>query len=132
MAGNWLQILKEIVPSLARVAVMFNPDTAPHSIFWPALEAAAPSVGVKLVRAIVYDKAGIESAIAALAGDPTTGLAIKPDVFTDEVDSLLRGRYLSPCKQRSNFRCAIPACAACTNQRPACQRIGCKPRMAGR
>jgi len=91
MAGNWLQILKEIVPSLARVAVMFNPDTAPHSIFWPALEAAAPSVGVKLVRAIVYDKAGIESAIAALAGDPTTGLVIIPDVFTDEVDSLLRG-----------------------------------------
>jgi putative ABC transport system substrate-binding protein len=47
MAGKWLQILKEIVPSLARVTVMFNPDTAPHSIFWPALEAAAPSVGVK-------------------------------------------------------------------------------------
>src|SRR5215510_1180942 len=91
MAGKWLQILKEIVPSLARVAVMFNPDTAPHSIFWPALEAAAPSVGVKLFRAIVYDKAGIESAIAALAGDPTTGLVIIPDVFTDEVDSLLRG-----------------------------------------
>src|SRR5262249_56807223 len=61
---------------------MFNPDTAPHSIFWPALETAAPSVGVKLVRAIVHDKVGIESAIAALAGDPTTGLVIIPDVFT--------------------------------------------------
>ena len=75
MAGKWLQILKEIVPSLARVAVMFNPDTAPHSIFWPALETAAPSVGVKLVRAIVYDKAAIESAIAALAGPFRSALA---------------------------------------------------------
>jgi len=30
----------------------------------------------------VHDKAGIESAIAALAGDPTAGLVIMPDVFT--------------------------------------------------
>jgi len=82
MAGKWLQILKEIVPSLTRVVVVFNPDTAPHSIFWPALETAAPSVGVKLVRATVHDKEGIESAIAALAGDPTAGLVIMPDVFT--------------------------------------------------
>jgi putative ABC transport system substrate-binding protein len=81
MAGKWLQILKEIVPHLARVTVMFNPDTAPHSIFLPALEIAAPSVGVKLARATVHDEVEIESAIAALADDPTAGLVIMPDVF---------------------------------------------------
>ena len=52
------------MPRLARVTVMFNPDTAPHSIFWPAPEIAAPSVGVKLVRATVHDEVEIESAIA--------------------------------------------------------------------
>ena len=50
--------------------------------FSPALEAAAPSVGVKLVQATVHDKAEIQSAIAALADDLTAGLVIMPDVYT--------------------------------------------------
>ena len=50
--------------------------------FSPALEAAAPSVGVRLVQATVHDKAEIQSAIAALADDLTAGLVIMPDVFT--------------------------------------------------
>jgi len=50
--------------------------------FWPALEAAAPSVGVRLVQATVHDKAEIQSEIAALADDLTAGLVIMPDVFT--------------------------------------------------
>ena len=29
MGGKWLEMLKEIAPSVRRVAIMFNPDTAP-------------------------------------------------------------------------------------------------------
>jgi putative tryptophan/tyrosine transport system substrate-binding protein len=29
LAGNWLQLLKEIVPGVARVTLMFNPATTP-------------------------------------------------------------------------------------------------------
>ena len=29
IGGKWVDLLKEIVPGLARVAVMFNPDTSP-------------------------------------------------------------------------------------------------------
>ena len=81
LGGKWLQLLKEISPGLTRVAAVFNPDTAAHSIFWPALEAAAPSVGVTLVRAEVRDQAGIESAIAGLAGTPGCGIVVMPDIF---------------------------------------------------
>jgi putative tryptophan/tyrosine transport system substrate-binding protein len=89
MAGKWLQILKEILPGIGRVTVMFNPDTAPHSVFWPALEAAAPSVGVTLVRVTVRDVAAIEAAIGALAGDLGGGLVIMPDVFTGRHRALI-------------------------------------------
>jgi putative ABC transport system substrate-binding protein len=82
MVGKWLQILKEIAPGITRVTAMFNPDTAPHSIFWPALAAAAPSVGMMPIRSSVRDRAGIESTIRGLAGDPTAGLVMIPDVFT--------------------------------------------------
>ena len=31
MAGKWLELLKEIAPSVARVALLFNPATAPYA-----------------------------------------------------------------------------------------------------
>ena len=81
IAGKWLQLLKEISVNIVRVAVIFNPDTAPHSIFLPALEAAALSVGVKLVLATVRDTAAIENAIATLGRESGGGLVVMPDVF---------------------------------------------------
>jgi putative tryptophan/tyrosine transport system substrate-binding protein len=35
MAGKWLELLKECVPGIMRVAIIFNPDTAPHSVYLP-------------------------------------------------------------------------------------------------
>jgi len=81
IAGKWLQLLKEIAPNIVRVAVMFNLDTAPHSLFMPALEAAAPSIGLKLTRATVRDAAAIENAMSALQREPGAGLVVMPDVF---------------------------------------------------
>jgi len=43
LLGKWLQLLKEIAPRVTRVAVIFNPDTAPFApLFNRAIEAAAP------------------------------------------------------------------------------------------
>jgi hypothetical protein len=59
MMGKWLQLLKEIAPRVTRVAVIFNPDTAP---FAPplnrAIETAAPSFGMTVTLAPVHDDAG--------------------------------------------------------------------------
>ena len=82
LGGKWLQLLKEMSPGLTRVAALFNPDTGAHSIFWPALQAAAPSLGVTMIRSEVRDGAAIENAVAALAGIPGAGLVVMPDAFT--------------------------------------------------
>lgn len=82
LAGKWLQLLKEISPTIVRTAVIYNPDTAPHSIFLPALDAAAPSLGITLIRATVRDPAGIEDSIAAIAREPGGSVAVMPDIFT--------------------------------------------------
>jgi len=49
MGGKWLELLKEIAPSVKRVAIMFNPDTAPRggSYFLPSFEVAARSLNVE-------------------------------------------------------------------------------------
>ena len=37
LGGKWLELLSEIAPGLKRAAIMFNPDTAPASLFLPSL-----------------------------------------------------------------------------------------------
>ena len=81
--GKWLQLLKEIAPAVTRVAVIFNPDTAPFApLFNRVIEAAAPSFGMTVTLAPVHDDAAIEEAVAAQAREPGGGLIILPDPFT--------------------------------------------------
>ena len=83
LLGKWLQLLKEIAPRVTRVAVIFNPDTAPFApLFNRAIEAAAPSLGVTVTLAPVHDDAGIEEAIAAQAREPGSGVVSLPEPFT--------------------------------------------------
>ncbi len=80
--GKWLQLLKEVAPSVTRVAVIFNPDTAPFApLFNRAIEAAAPSLGMTVALAPAHDDAGIEAAIATHALESGGGLICLPDSF---------------------------------------------------
>jgi len=82
MMGKWLQLLKEIAPRVTRVAVIFNPDTAPFApLLNRAIETAAPSFGMTVTLAPVHDDAGIEESIAALAREPGGGLFCLPESF---------------------------------------------------
>src|SRR5262249_36960245 len=38
LGGKWLELLSEIAPGLKRAAIMFNPDTAPVSVYMPSFE----------------------------------------------------------------------------------------------
>src|SRR5438270_5823784 len=82
IAGKWLQLLKEMSPGMERVLAIYNPDTAPFTIFLPVMEAVAPQIALTLVRAQVRDKASIEQAIGTFANGQSSGLMVMPDVFT--------------------------------------------------
>src|SRR5215471_16119354 len=60
---------------------MFNPDTAPVSIYMPSLETAARSLKVVLIAAPVHSDAEIETAITALGREPGGGLVVTSDAF---------------------------------------------------
>ena len=82
MMGKWLQLLKEVAPRVTRVAVIFNPGTAPGApLFNRGIEAAALSLGVTVALAPVHDDAGIEEAIASQAREPGGGLICLPNSF---------------------------------------------------
>jgi ABC-type uncharacterized transport system substrate-binding protein len=82
LIGKWLQLLKEVAPSVTRVAVVFNPDTTVAALFNGAIEAAAPSFGMTVKLAPVHDAAVIEEAIAAQAHEPGGGIICLPDSFS--------------------------------------------------
>lgn len=89
IAGIWLQKLKELAPATRRVAVVYNPDTAPHALFGPALEATATSLGIALTRAAVRDAAAIQNALTAFAVEPAGAVVVLPDVFTTRHRALI-------------------------------------------
>jgi putative ABC transport system substrate-binding protein len=80
--GKWLQLLREIAPSITRIAVIFNPESQPYAAyFYNAIEAAAPSFRMTTTLAPVHDEAGIEETIATQAREPGGGLISLPDPF---------------------------------------------------
>src|SRR6516165_10237271 len=84
IGNKWLDLLKEIAPGLARVGVMFNPDTSPQSkFFMRSIEAAAPTLGVQASVIPVRGTADIEPAFERFAHAPNGGLILPTDSFTN-------------------------------------------------
>ena len=82
MGGKWLELLKEIAPSVTRVALPFNPVTAPYaSAYLPTLEPAAHAHGLVLRNMTVQSTGEMERAIGAFASEPNGGLVPLPDGF---------------------------------------------------
>jgi putative ABC transport system substrate-binding protein len=81
LGGKWLELLSEIAPGLKRVAIIFNPDTAPASLYMPSFETAARLLKVALITVPVHSDAEIETAIIALGREPRGGLVSIPDAW---------------------------------------------------
>jgi putative ABC transport system substrate-binding protein len=83
MVGKWLEILKEIVPALARVAFIYNPPTSPAggSYFLRPFETIGPLSGLQPIALAIDNVAQIEDAIREAARLPRTGLIVSPGTF---------------------------------------------------
>jgi putative tryptophan/tyrosine transport system substrate-binding protein len=83
IGGKWLETLKQIAPSIGRVALLFNPHTAPYAnSFMRVAEAAGPSFGIEPIAAGVHDDGELERNVTDFAAKPAGGLIILPDAFT--------------------------------------------------
>jgi putative ABC transport system substrate-binding protein len=90
MVGKWLDALKTVAPSLTRVAVIVNPDTAIAYKFYLAQFAiAAGASKVEPVSLLVHSADEIQSNIAELAKSPNSGLIVLPDTFATDHHELI-------------------------------------------
>jgi putative tryptophan/tyrosine transport system substrate-binding protein len=84
MGGKWPEVLKDVDPQIRRIAILFNPETAPAggTLYLASFKDAGVALGVEPIEAPVHDAAAIEQAIDAFAREPNVGVAAMADNFT--------------------------------------------------
>ena len=82
LGGKWLELLKEVMPSVKRAAFFYNPEMATYADYYLGpFEAAARSYAIEPVAAPVRSMADIERAVTSLAERPDGGFIVMPDTF---------------------------------------------------
>ena len=91
MGAKWLQLLKELVPSITRVALLRNfGPTSTAARMMPAIDTAARAMGCKLITADVRDRVGIERAYDVFVRDSSDCVIAIPDpLFTVDRDQII-------------------------------------------
>jgi putative ABC transport system substrate-binding protein len=79
--GKRLELLKEAVAKLSRVAVLRNPANPFTPISWKATQAAAEALGVKLQPVEVRGPNDLDRAFARIKAAHPDGLVLIPDLF---------------------------------------------------
>src|SRR5262245_2639791 len=82
ISGKWLELLKEMAPGVARVAVLRDPGITAGQGQIGAILAMAPSFGVDVTPINVRDSSEIEHAIASFARTSRGGLIVTASALT--------------------------------------------------
>jgi putative ABC transport system substrate-binding protein len=76
LSGKWLELLKEIAPSVTRAAVLREAAIASGVGQYAIIQAVAPSLGIELRPIDLRDPGETERAVTAFAREPNSGLII--------------------------------------------------------
>ena len=83
IGSKWLQTIKEIAPNVTRVAVLFNPTTAPYApLYLRSVEDGASSFAVDFSTLPLQDAVELEPTIKTFAATPNSALLVLTDTFT--------------------------------------------------
>lgn len=89
LVGKAFQILKEIAPSVARVATIISATNGAAPSYFSVLDSLAQSFALTPIKAAVNSRAEIEDAINLLAREPHGALFVPRDNFTEANRDLL-------------------------------------------
>jgi putative tryptophan/tyrosine transport system substrate-binding protein len=76
MGGKWLELLKQIAPSVKRAAVLRDPTQGSATGQFGAIQTVAPSLGVEAIPVNLRDVSEIERAVATVARSGNGGLIV--------------------------------------------------------
>jgi putative ABC transport system substrate-binding protein len=97
LMGKRLELLKEMVPSASRVAVLFNPANPTSPPQWKDLQAAAAALGVTLLPWEVKEADDIDRAFTAMSKEHVEALLVVGDpMFGTHVRRIIEPAAQSP------------------------------------
>jgi putative ABC transport system substrate-binding protein len=104
IAAKWADLIKQMVPSIRRVAIVF-PETEPQSkLFLRAVEAAAPSLGLDVMAVPVqHNTVEIEATLARVAREPNIGLIFSGTQLESKLIVETVARYRLPAIYVNEF-----------------------------
>jgi ABC transporter substrate binding protein len=76
-----LQILKEAIPTVSRVAFLWNPDNASNVLQFEEVQAVAPTLGVSVISVSVSPRIEFETAFAAMMKERPDAFAMTAEPF---------------------------------------------------
>ena len=76
LSGKWLELLKQIAPSVTRVVVLRDATQGSGTSEFAAIQAVAPSLRVEVNPVNMRDAGEIERAVATFAHSPNGGLIV--------------------------------------------------------
>jgi putative tryptophan/tyrosine transport system substrate-binding protein len=79
LMAKWLELLKEIVPTLSKVAVLRNAANATHLLFWREAQSAAPRLAVELQSVEVRSTDDLDEAFASMVRARSGAVVVLPD-----------------------------------------------------
>ena len=106
MSGKWLELLKEIAPSVTRAVVLRDPAIASGPGQFAAIQAVAASLGVELRPVDVRDAGEIERTIAVFAQSANSGVIVTGSTGATthrELIIALAARHRLPAVYNSRF-----------------------------
>ena len=89
LAAKWLELLKEMIPTLKRVAVLRNASTPTGPAQFGVIQAVSPYLKVDAVPLNVRNAGDFESAIASFAKGPDDGLIVAASALAQTHRKLL-------------------------------------------
>ena len=99
LCGKWLELLKEIAPSVTHAAVLRDPTVAAGIGQFAVIQSVAPSVGIEVSPIDLRESAGIEPAIADFAQSSNGGLIVTANAIAPVHSNLIiaaAARYKLP------------------------------------
>jgi putative tryptophan/tyrosine transport system substrate-binding protein len=90
VGGKWVEFLKEASPKVSRIALLFNPGTAPYAEgYLRSAHAGALTLGAAVISTPCGSVEDIESALAKAAHDGGGGIIFIIDTFLAEHRDLI-------------------------------------------
>ena len=106
MGGKWLELLKEIAPSLTRAAIIRDTAIPSGIALFGIIQAMAPSLRMEVIPINIREAGEMERSVAAFARTPNGGLIVTPNKTTllhRDLIVTLAARYKLPAVYPERF-----------------------------